>query len=163
MESYQGNRVVGLFARCLVGMSILALVARESQLKEGKISGGMATEKDTGEIQVTGRISVGRVVMSAFRGPQVKRPKRIRGKRGRPIGMAANRLWDSILIARRMRPKRGRGISAKKGERGIASPKEWRKRLPAGSRPGLRGLRRDVFRKRWDLILPRLGGSRRGR
>ena len=90
-----------------------------------------------------------------------QRLKKIRGKRERLIGVAADRQRDLILIVRRMRPKRARGISAKKGERGTASPKGWRKMLPAGSRPGLRGPRRDVFRRRWDLILPRLGGSRR--
>ena len=90
-----------------------------------------------------------------------QRLKKIRGKRERLIGVAADRQWDLILIVRRMRPKRARGISAKKGERGTASPKGWRKMLPAGSKPGLRGPRRDAFRRQWDLIRPRLDGSHR--
>ena len=68
MESYQVNRVVGLTARCLVDLSIPVLAAKGSRPKEGKISGGMATEKDTGDLQLIGRISVGRVGMSASRG-----------------------------------------------------------------------------------------------
>ena len=59
MESYRGN-----IARCLGGMFILILAARESQLKEGKISGGIATEKDTRDLQLTGRLFAGRVGMS---------------------------------------------------------------------------------------------------
>ena len=136
MESYLGNRVVGLSARCLGGMSILVLAAKGSQLKEGKIRGGIATEKDTRDLQLTGRIFVGRVGMSAV---QKRRPRRIRGKRERPIGVAADRQGDLILIARRMRLKRGRGVSAsRKDERGTANLKGWQKRLPAGGKPGLR-------------------------
>ena len=90
-----------------------------------------------------------------------RRLKKIRGMRERLIGAAADRQWDLILIARRMRPRRERGISARKGERGIANPKGWRKTLLAGSKPGLRGPRSEVFRTQRDPSRPRLDGSHR--
>ena len=160
MESYRGNRVVGLSARCLGGMSILMLAAKGSRLKEGKTRGGIATGKDTGDLQQTGRIFVGRVGMSAVQ-KLLHRPKKIRGKRGRRIGVLAYRQEDLIPMARRARRRRARGISAKKGEPGIASPKGWRKRPPAGSRRGIRGPRRGAIRRLWDLTLPRLGEKHR--
>ena len=125
---------MGFFARCLDGMSILNLAAKGKRRKEGKTRGTIATERDTGEPHQTGRVFVGRVGMNAVQ-KLLHRPKKIRGKRGRLIGVAADRQWDLTPIGRRTMPRRARGISAKNGKRGTANPKRWRKMLPAGSRP----------------------------